>query len=179
MDEAIIQTNGERTRKFMTIHVDLHLRDDIDRFYMSRKEEGRGLFSCIDETIRGQEWYTKIAKTNYSRKYLQWRDHTVNNRKQENRNGGKQLYGCFRRQTDDIAKKIPVHWQKRKKLKRKLYLLIATRNNAKITIHIIVKINDTRQSWKGRFYVKWDETVNLIISESKKKKMISTKEIQN
>ena len=32
----------QRTRKLMTMHKALHPRDDIDRLYVSRKEEGRG-----------------------------------------------------------------------------------------------------------------------------------------
>ena len=35
----------QRTRKLMTMHKALHLRDDIDRLYVSRKEEGTGLVS--------------------------------------------------------------------------------------------------------------------------------------
>ena len=31
----------QRTRKLMTMHKALHLRDDVDRLYVSRKEGGR------------------------------------------------------------------------------------------------------------------------------------------
>ena len=34
--------------KFMTIHKNQHPRDDIDRLYVSRKEEARGLVSIED-----------------------------------------------------------------------------------------------------------------------------------
>ena len=40
----------QRTRKLMTIHKALHLRDDVDRLYVSRKEWGRGLTSTEDST---------------------------------------------------------------------------------------------------------------------------------
>ena len=40
----------QRTRKLMTLHNTLHPRDDIDRLYVSRKEEGRGL-AGIEESI--------------------------------------------------------------------------------------------------------------------------------
>ena len=38
----------QRTRKLMTMHKAIHLRDDVDRLYVSRKEGGRGLASIED-----------------------------------------------------------------------------------------------------------------------------------
>ena len=38
----------QRTRKLMTMHKALHPRDDVDRLYISRKEEERGLTSIED-----------------------------------------------------------------------------------------------------------------------------------
>ena len=38
----------QRTRKLMTMHKGLYPRDDVDRLYVSRKEEGRGLASIED-----------------------------------------------------------------------------------------------------------------------------------
>ena len=34
----------------MTMHKALHLRDDVDRLYVSRKEGGRG-FSSIEDSV--------------------------------------------------------------------------------------------------------------------------------
>ena len=45
----------------MTIHKALHLRDDVDRLYVSRKEGGRGLTSIedsVDESIQRLKDYT-------------------------------------------------------------------------------------------------------------------------
>ena len=39
---------NQRTRKLMTMYKALHSRDDVDRFYVSRKERGRGLASIED-----------------------------------------------------------------------------------------------------------------------------------
>ena len=50
----------QRTRKLMTIHKALHPRDDVDRLYVSRKEEGRGLASIedsVDASIQRLEDY--------------------------------------------------------------------------------------------------------------------------
>ena len=38
----------QSTRKLMTMYEALHLRDDVDRLYVSRKERGRGLFSIAE-----------------------------------------------------------------------------------------------------------------------------------
>ena len=60
----------QRIRKLMTKHKDLHLRDDIDRLYMSRKKGGGGLTSIedkVDASIQRLEDYIKKEKrkTNY------------------------------------------------------------------------------------------------------------------
>ena len=44
----------------MTMHKALHPRDDVDRIYLSRKEEGRGLASIedsVDASIQRLEDY--------------------------------------------------------------------------------------------------------------------------
>ena len=43
-----LQQIYQRTRKLMKMHKALHLRDDVDRLYVSRKEGGRGLASIED-----------------------------------------------------------------------------------------------------------------------------------
>ena len=50
----------QRTRKLMTMHKALHPRDDVDRLYVSRKEEGRGLANIednVDASIQRLEDY--------------------------------------------------------------------------------------------------------------------------
>ena len=52
----------QKTRKLMTMHQALHLRDDIERLYISRKEGGRRLTSTedsIDESIWLQDYIEK------------------------------------------------------------------------------------------------------------------------
>ena len=58
----------QRTRKLMTMHKALHPRDDVDRLYVSRKEEGRRLASIedsIDTKIRRLHRKT-LTRTDYS-----------------------------------------------------------------------------------------------------------------
>ena len=55
---------NQRTRKLLTIKA-LHLLDDIERIYLSRKEEGRELDSLEDRvaiSIRGLEDDIKMSK---------------------------------------------------------------------------------------------------------------------
>ena len=52
----------QRTRKLMTMHKALHLRDDVDRLNVPRKEGGRGLTSIedsVDTSIQRLEDYTE------------------------------------------------------------------------------------------------------------------------
>ena len=52
----------QMTRKQMTMHKALHLRDDVDRLYVSRKEGERGLASIedtVDVSIQRLEDYIK------------------------------------------------------------------------------------------------------------------------
>ena len=52
----------QRTRKLITRHKALNLKDDIDRLYVSRKERERILAStevCVDESIQRLEEFIK------------------------------------------------------------------------------------------------------------------------
>ena len=55
-----LQTIDKKTRKLFTIYGALHPKSDVDRLYIPRKEEGRGLISienCVELAIRGLEVY--------------------------------------------------------------------------------------------------------------------------
>ena len=99
----------QRTRKLRTMHKALHPRDDTDNFYVSRKEEQRGLAKIQDSVnasikrlkddihTREGEMITAIKNN---------RDNTIINRTKITRKqkwGEKQLYGHFKRQTNEIS----------------------------------------------------------------------------
>ena len=46
----------QRTRKLKTMHKALHLRDDVGRLYLSRKEGERGLASIEDSVDASIQW---------------------------------------------------------------------------------------------------------------------------
>ena len=56
-----------KTRELLTMHKELHAKNDLDRLYISRKEGGRELMSC-ESTIRNEEnnlgWYLKNSDQN-------------------------------------------------------------------------------------------------------------------
>ena len=55
-----LQAINRKTRKLFTIYGALHLKSDVDRSYIPRKEGGRGLISikdCVDLAVRGLEVY--------------------------------------------------------------------------------------------------------------------------
>ena len=61
----------------MTLHKTLHLRDDVDRLYVSRKEEGRVLANIEDSVDaskqRFEDYIEKKTKgTHYSYQKLYW-----------------------------------------------------------------------------------------------------------
>ena len=53
----------QRTRKLMTMHKALYPRDDVDRRYVSRKEEGRGLASIEDSVDTSIQRYNDSKTT--------------------------------------------------------------------------------------------------------------------
>ena len=55
-----LQAIDRKTRKLLTIYGALHLKSDVDRLYIPRKEGGRGLISiedCVELAVRGLEVY--------------------------------------------------------------------------------------------------------------------------
>ena len=54
-----------RIRKLLTMYNGLHLRSDVDRVYLPRKDGGRGLM-CVEDTVKkanfGLERYVKERK---------------------------------------------------------------------------------------------------------------------
>jgi hypothetical protein len=63
-----LQKLERKTRKLLTIHGQLHLKADIDRLYVPRKQEGRGLKqleeACAVEITKLVECVDKGRSTN-------------------------------------------------------------------------------------------------------------------
>ena len=141
----------QRTRKLMTMHKALHLRDDVDRLYVSRKEGGRGLASIedtVDASIQQLEDYKEKHERGLITTIRVDMDNTINEgmttRKQKWE--GKQLYGRFKRLINNISHRKTRTWLRKGNLKIETEsLLIAAQDNAIRTNHIKARIDKTQQ----------------------------------
>ena len=165
----------QRTRKLMTMHKALHLRDDVDRLYVSRKGGGRGLASIedtVDASIQRLEDYTEKHERGLITTIRNNTDNTIIERMTTTRKQkweGKQLYDRFKRLINNISHQK--NWTSLRKgsFKRETEsLLIVALDNAIRTNHIKARIDKTQQNSKCRRCGDRDETINHIISECSK-----------
>ena len=120
----------QRTRKLMTMHKTLHPRDDVDRLYVSRKEEGRGLASIedsVDASIQRLEVYTQKYEGGLITASRNDTDNTMDNRMTKTRKQkweGKQLYGRFKRLINNISHDKTWTWLRKGNFKRETESLL-------------------------------------------------------
>ena len=85
----------------MTMHKVLHLRDDADRLYVTRKEGGRGLTSIEDSVdtsiLRLRDYIQKSKERLITAASSSTENMTINNKKQKWEE--KQLYRYFERKS--------------------------------------------------------------------------------
>ena len=165
----------QRTRKLMMMRKALHPRDDVDRLYVSRKEEGRGLASIEDNgdaSIQRLEDYIEKHERGLITAIRNDTDNTIDDRMTTTRKQKwekTQLCGHFKRLINNISHQKTWTWLRKGNLKRETEsLLIAAQDNAIRTNHIKAKIDKTQQNCKCRLCGDRDETINHIISECSK-----------
>ena len=172
----------QRTRKLMTMHKALHPRDDVDRLYVPRKEEGRGLASIegtVDTSIQRLEDYIEKHERGLITAIKNNTDNTIDNRMTITRKRkwkGKQLHGRFKRLINNISHDKTWTWLRKWNFKRETEsLLMAAQNSAMWTNHIKARIDNMQQNSKCRLCSDRDENINHIISECSK---LAQKEVQ-
>ena len=70
----------QRTRKLMTMHKALHLRDNVNRRYVSGKKGGRG-FTCIEDSVDASiQWLEDYIEKRGGRLITVTRNNTENTR---------------------------------------------------------------------------------------------------
>ena len=165
----------ERTRKLMTMHKALHLRDEVDRLYVSRKEGGRGLASIedsVDASIQRLKDYIQKHEGGLITATRNETENTMNNRMiitRKQKWEGKQLYERFQQLINNISRDKTWTWLRKGNFKRGTEsLLIAAQDNALRTNHIKARIDKTQQNSKCRLCGDRDETINHMISECSK-----------
>ena len=133
------------------MHKALHLKDDFERVYVPRKEEGRGFSSIedsVDAKIQRLEDYKEKHEGGLITAIRNDTDITINDwmtitSKQKWKE--KQYHGCFKRLINNISHQKTWTWLRKGNFKRKTEsLLIATQNNAIRTTHIKVRIDKTQ-----------------------------------
>ena len=164
-----------RTRKLITIHMALHPRDDVDRVYVSRKEEERGLASIgvsVDASIQRLEDYIEKHEGGQIAAIKNETDNTVTNRMAITRKRKweeKQLYGRFKQLINNNSHEKTWSWLRKGNFKRYTkYLLIAAQNNAIRSNQIKARIDKMQQNSKCRPCGDRDKSINHIISECSK-----------
>ena len=155
------------------MHKALHPRDDVDRLYVSRNEEGNGLAGIKDSVGASLQRHE-----DYIEKYEGWlitairndTDNAMTNRMTITRKRKweeKQLYGRFKRLISNIS--FEKTWIRKGNLKRETESLQkATQNNAIRTNLTEARIDKMQENSKCILCGDRDETINHIISECSK-----------
>ena len=125
----------QSTRKLMTIHKALHLRDEIDSLYVPRKWGGKGLTSIEDSfvaSIHRLEDYIEKHQGGLITSIKNDTDNRMSNRMTITRKQKweeKQLYGCFKL-INNISHEKTGTWLRKGSFTRETEsLLIAAQNN--------------------------------------------------
>ena len=156
----------------MTMHEALHPRADVDRLYVSRKEEGRGLASIedtVDASIQRLQDYIEKHERGLITTIRNDTDNTIDERRTTTRKQkweGKQLQGRFKRLINNISLQKTWTWPRKGNLMReKEFLQIAAQDNAIRTNHIKARMDKRQRNSKCRLCGDRDETVNHILSK--------------
>ena len=117
------------------MHKALHLRDDVDRLYVSRKEGGRGLASIedsVDASIQRPEDYIPKHNGGLITAIRDDTDNVMDNRMTITRKQkweGKQFYERFKRLINNISHDKTLTWLRKGNFKRETEsLLIAAQD---------------------------------------------------
>ena len=108
----------------------LHLRDDVDRLYVSRKEGERGFANTedsVDASIRRHEDYIEKNEGGLITSIRNDTDNTMDNRMTITRKQkwkGKQIYGLFKRLKNNILLDKTWTWLRKGNFKRETESLL-------------------------------------------------------
>ena len=148
----------------MTMHKAFHLRDDVDRIYVSRKERGRGFASIedswdaskLDDYVeKRREWLITATRNDTNNIKTNERTITIKPKWEE-----KYLPVHFKRPISNISHEKTWTWLRKRETES---LLIAEQNCAIRTIHIKARTDKMQQNSKCRLCCERNETVKHII----------------
>ena len=165
-----------KTRKLLTIHCALHLRSNVSRLYLPRREGGRGLIS-VEDAINIEERNINVYISQSQERLLKaaWERKNVDEietpkeykerikRKRIEDWSGKQLHGQFKRETEDLSG-VSCNWIRTSELKKETGgLIFAAQDQALRTNAIKARIENQNVSSKCRMCGSHDETVQHIL----------------
>ena len=170
-----------KTRKLLTMHGGLHPKSNVDRWYIPRKEGGRGLLNVedvINLAVIGLERYVcnsnerLLTAARAANEYEGDSETEYKLRKKNERCQAwkeKTLHGQFLRQTENEAGNDRWNWLRNTGIKRGTESMIMAAQEQAIRTNVIkAKIDKTQEESKCRMCGQVDETVNHIISECSK-----------
>ena len=170
-----------KTRKLFPIYGALHLKSDVDRLYIPRKEGGTGLISiedCVELAIRGLDVYihgseerltqaargdkidgleaaSALKRSKKERRLEEWEE--------------KVLHGQYLRQTKEVRIDQCWAWLQNGDLKRETKSLIVAAQNQTIRTNLVkAKIVKSQGDSLCRVCRKVDESIDHIVSGCRK-----------
>ena len=176
-----LQTQVRMTRKFVTMHVALHSKSDVDSVYLSKEMEGRRLISCegyIRMEENNLEWHVKNSfepliegvkaaetmEVNATVNKKEFKQSWIREKKKLWKNKG--IYGQFVREMPVITDEKEIrNWLIKADLKVEMEaMLCAAQEQAIQTNYVKHKIDKTAQLPLCRMCDKKSETVSHIVS---------------
>ena len=172
-----LQAIDRKTRKLFTIYGALHLKSDVDRLYIPRKEGGRGLISieaCVELAIRGLEVYVhgseeRLIQAAREDKIdgLEAASVLKRSKKEERLEDWEEkvLHGQYLRQTKKVRGNQCWAWLQNGDLKRETEsLTVAVQNQSIRTSLVKAKIDKSQGDSLCRMCRKLDESIDHIVS---------------
>ena len=178
-----------KTRKLLTMHGTLHPRSNISRLYLPRREGGRGLISVQDAiytekrniSVYVSERQERLLTAAWRRKNIdevetskEYKDRKRRERIEDWR--GKELYGQFKRETEELSSKS---WSciRIGELKKEMEgLVIAAQDQAIRTNVVKARIEKQNVSVMRRMCGNHDETFQHILCSCSKLAQVEYKE---
>ena len=172
-----------KTRKILAMNRALHIRSNVDRLYIKRKEGGRGLMS-VEECVRAEEaaleeyvlsseeWMLKVVAEGKEQGELQGDYKKRMDRDRKERLKGMPLHGKFFREVEEVADPRSWQWLKGGYLDKKneSYICAAQENalNTRYRVAMLTREGGVGRVKQGEGYCrkcgKFVETVGHLIS---------------
>ena len=172
-----LQAIDRKTRKLFTIYGALHLKSDVDRLYILRKERGGGLIpieDCVELAIRGLEVYAHRSEERLIQAARGDRIHGLEAasvlKKSKKEKGledleEKVLHGQYLRQTKEVRSDQCWAWLQNRDLRRETEILIVAAQNQSIRTNLVkAKIDKSQRDSLCRVCRKVDESIDHIVS---------------